>query len=90
LILDGSVKVTIMKDMSKTMKTLVEMLADRDAKAAQGNWVPACNGTEVPFETRGRRLLYCWQPSTGRHAYLDLGTDLILSDADAALALGTC
>jgi hypothetical protein len=55
-----------------------------------GNWFPACGGTEVPFTTRtGRRLLYCWQPSTGRHAYLDLDTDLILSDEEAMAALST-
>lgn len=54
----------------------------------EGNWYPACNGTEVPFHTRtGRRLLYCWQPSTGKHAYLDCDTDLILSDEEAAQAL---
>ena len=71
------------------MKTLVDELAERDAKAKQGPWSPACGGTETPFTTRtGRRLLYVWQQSTGRHAYLDLATDLILSDEDAALALG--
>jgi len=54
------------------------------------SWHPACGGTEVPFPTRtGRRLLYVWQPCSGRHAYLDLGTDLILSDEEARLALGT-
>jgi len=54
----------------------------------QTNWIPAANGTEEPFTTRtGRRLLYCWQPSTGRHAYLDLGSDLILSDEEATAAL---
>lgn len=68
---------------------LAALLAEKDAKAAQGPWLPACGGTEVPFETRsGRRLLYCWQPSTGRHAYLDLGTDIILTDEEAAIALG--
>jgi hypothetical protein len=70
-------------------KTVTEILADRQQKAEQGNWIPACGGTEEPFYTRtGRRLLYCWQPSTGRHAYLDLGTDLILSDSEAWQALG--
>lgn len=70
--------------------TLKEILDAKDRKAEQGNWVPACNGTEVPFLTRsGRRLLYCWQPSTGKHAYLDLGSDIILTDEEARLALGT-
>lgn len=54
-----------------------------------GNWYPANGGTETPFNTRtGHRLLYCWQPSTGRHAYLDLGTDMILSDEEAWAILG--
>ena len=63
---------------------LTEMLAASDAKKAQGNWVPACEGTETPFLTRsGRTLLYCYQPSTGNHAYLDCGTDIILTDEEA-------
>lgn len=54
------------------------------------NWHPACGGTEEPFTTRtGKRLLYVWQPSTNRHAYLDLETDLILSDEEARRALDT-
>jgi len=56
---------------------------------ANGEWYPANGGTEEPFNTRtGRRLLYCWQPSTGRHAYLDMGSDMILSDEEASVALG--
>jgi len=74
---------------SMTTKTLTEMLDERDAKAREGNWVPACNGTETPFFTRtGRRLQYLWQPSTGRHAYIDCDTDIILSDDEAFAALG--
>lgn len=70
--------------------SLIELLEARDRKAAEGNWVPACNGTEVPFITRtGQRLLYCWQPSTGRHAYLNCETDIILTDEEACCALAT-
>lgn len=70
--------------------TLNEQLEARAAKANNGDWFPACGGTEVPFETRNRRrLLYVWQPSTGKHAYLDMGSDFILSDEEARLALGT-
>lgn len=66
------------------MKTLTEILDERQAKAEQGNWVPACGGTEVPFLTRSRkRLLYMWQPSTGRHAYLDMDSDMFLTDDEA-------
>lgn len=72
-------------------ETLAEHLARVDAWKAQGDWFPAGNGTEQPFIARsGARLLYCWQPRSGRHAYLDLGTDLILSDDEARLHLGTC
>lgn len=64
-------------------------LLEAQKKAEQGNWFPACDGTEVPFTTRtGKRLLYCYQPSTGKHAYLDLDSDIILTDAEANLALG--
>lgn len=52
------------------------------------NWEPACGGTETEFRTRtGYRLLYCWQPSTGRHAYINLDTDIALSDEEARAAL---
>jgi hypothetical protein len=71
------------------MATLVEMLKQADEKKQQGNWIPANGGTEKPFFTRNRRrLLYCYQPSTGKHAYLDLDTDLILTHEEAACALG--
>jgi hypothetical protein len=57
-------------------------------RAEQGNWFPACDGTETPFRTRtGLRLLYCYQPSTGRHAYLNCDTDTILTDDEARAAL---
>ena len=57
--------------------------------ASEGNWYPACGGTEVEFKSRtGRRLLYCWQPLTGRHEYLDLDSDIVLSDDEAQIALG--
>jgi hypothetical protein len=71
------------------MKTVAQLLDEHRAKAENGPWLPACGGTEEPFWTRtGRRLLYCWQPSTGRHAYLDVQVDLILSDDEAREALG--
>lgn len=55
------------------------------AKCSQDDsWQPACGGSEVPFKSRsGKRLQYVWQPSTGQHAYLDLDSDLILSDKEA-------
>jgi hypothetical protein len=71
-------------------ETLAAYFARLDAWKEQGSWVPASGGTEEPFTARsGARLLYCWQPRTGRHAYLDVGTDLILTDAEARNHLGT-
>lgn len=69
--------------------TVAEVLDAKQKKAEQGAWLPACGGTEVPFKTRsGRTLLYCWQPSTGRHQYLDVEQDLLLTDEEAWLAMG--
>lgn len=40
------------------------------------NWVPANGGQETESRSRsGRRILYCWQRSTGKHAYIDLDAD---------------
>jgi hypothetical protein len=71
--------------------SVATLLDERRRRAEQGNWVPASGGQEEPFWTRsGRRLQYLWQPSTGKHAYIDLDTDLILSneEAEAAFARG--
>jgi len=71
------------------MTTIAALLEKKKKTDEQGDWVPACAGTEKPFYTRSRRkLLYCWQPKTGRHAYLDCETDLILSDDEASTAMG--
>jgi len=66
------------------MISIAEILENLQAKKEQGDWFPANGGTEVPFYSRGgKRLLYCWQPTTGRHAYLDLDSDLFLTDEEA-------
>ena len=80
---------TISLDALATQPSIADLLKARDEKAAQGSWVAACGGLETPFLSRsGRRLLYCWQPSTGRHAYLDCGTDIILTQEESDLAMG--
>lgn len=67
---------------------MIETAEQYLAKSENGPWVPACGGTERPFTSRsGRRLLYCWQPSTGKHAYLDCGTDIILTQEELEAAL---
>jgi hypothetical protein len=69
--------------------TLVDAIDAVAAWKADGEWVIANGGTETPFFTANRRrLLYVYQPRSGRHAYLDVQTDLILSDNDAMMALG--
>lgn len=51
-------------------------------------WMPACGGTEQPTKTRsGKVLLYCWNRITGEHAYLDVGADVFLTNAEAHAAL---
>lgn len=68
--------------------TLVDLLEAADEAKNQGPWLPASGGTEQIFQARsGKRLLYCWQQTTGKHAYLDVDTDLILSDEEARLHL---
>jgi hypothetical protein len=70
-------------------ESLASYLGRLDAWKAQGDWVPASNGTEEPFTSRsGARLLYCFQPRSGKHAYLDLGTDLILTNQEASNLMG--
>lgn len=68
---------------------LSEILEAVDEARAQGPWTPASGGTEEVFRSRtGRRLLYCWQQTTGKHAYLDVDTDMILTDDEARHHLG--
>jgi len=43
----------------------------------QGTILPACGGTEVPSVINGRRWLYVWQPSSGRHGWLNMETDVV-------------
>ena len=45
------------------------------------NWVPGCGGTEVPFTYSGVRYLYVWQPSTGKHGWLNMDTDIVQEES---------
>lgn len=52
-------------------------------------WLPANGGTEIPFFTReGVKLLYCYNPAEDRHAYIDMGRDMVLTDEEARMMLG--
>ncbi len=51
--------------------------------------MPACGGSETPFKTRsGARLLYCFNHAEGRHAYLNVDTDVILTNEEAWALMG--
>ena len=80
-----------LKASTAILHELIDNQATVAAKCSKDDsWRPACGGLEVPFKSRsGKRLQYVWQPSTGQHAYLDVDSDIILSDeeAEACLAL---
>lgn len=58
-------------------------------KVKPSDWVAACGGTEVPFETRtGRTLHYMWDRVSGEHAYYDVHADIFLSNEETTTALG--
>jgi hypothetical protein len=46
------------------------------ADPRNGPVIAACGGTEQPFTVNGRRWLYVYQPSSHRHGYLNLDTDI--------------
>lgn len=58
------------------------IILEKLLKTLEGYWIPACGGTETPFTIRGIRVLYCWNPVSGKHAYLNLDTDIIMSDEE--------
>ena len=63
--------------------TLTEAIETKQALKEQGPWFPACGGTEKPFKVGFYRYQYMFQPSTRNHAYLNLDTDMFLTDEDA-------
>ena len=66
------------------MKTLQDKLNEAEARKAEGNWQIDCGGAEKPLKAKsGRRLQDMWQPATGNHHYLDLGTDIFLTGEEA-------
>lgn len=50
------------------------------AAAGRDCWVPAGGGMETPFLWEGVRWLYCWNPATGKHGYLNMSTDTVHDD----------
>mgnify|MGYP003677355375 FL=1 len=72
------------------IETLKQALDTEEKRRAQSYWLPASGGTEQPFTTKtGHRVQYMYQPLTGKHAYLDLDSDLFIADeALASYGLG--
>lgn len=69
--------------MKETAEFYFARISNKDA------WIPANGGTETPFTSRsGIKLLYCWNPSLNKHAYLNVNTDTILTDDEAKFAMG--
>lgn len=80
---------TTSRPAMEASETLASYFKRLDAWKDQGDWVPASNKTETPFVTRsGTRLLYCYQPRSGKHAYLHCDSDLILTYEESQAHLG--
>ena len=77
--------------LESQLRELNGVLDYNRAKATKADrWVPANGGYETECRYRtGRRLLYCYNFAEGRHAYLDLDQDRILSDREALVATAT-
>jgi len=59
--------------------------------AVSGNedrWVRASGGTEEPFFKDGKKYLYVYNPALRKHAYLDVGSDIILSEVEEMEVFG--
>ena len=69
--------------MSQAEPSIAELLDQQAARRER--WIPASGGTEQPFTLNGHRLQYMWNSLTGsycKHAYLDLDSDIFLSEDD--------
>ena len=54
--------------------------AEQAARWSRDEWNPACGGTETPFTYNGESWIYVYNGRTGKHAYLNLNTDMIADD----------
>ena len=41
-------------------------------------WIPACGGTETPFQKEGKMYLYMWNWATKEHSYYCITDDLFV------------
>lgn len=63
------------------MQSIQQLIHEKEARS----WVPACGGSEQPFQVQGRRVQYMWNTFTGEHAYYDLEADVFLDQEQTAL-----
>ncbi|MBW2672173.1 MAG: hypothetical protein JRD89_01995 [Deltaproteobacteria bacterium] len=72
------------------MTALITNTAEFDNAIEQNldAWVPGCGGHETEFVSRrGFRLLWCYNPAQQKHAYVNLDTDIVLTNDEANAAM---
>jgi len=69
--------------MNNANQTIEDAINAKQARDEQGAWIPAGGGSEKSFRHGDYTYQYMYQPSTHRHAYLCLDTDLFLSNDQA-------
>ena len=72
---------------SKAETAIARIFAEA-CKNSTDTWLPASGGTETAFTSRsGVRMLYCYNPGQNRHAYLNIDTDIIMTQDEASNAI---
>jgi len=57
------------------------LIKDGKRQIGETNWIPGCNGTEVPFNTRcGHKVQWLFNYFTGEHQYYCHDSDLFIED----------
>ncbi|NIU01629.1 MAG: hypothetical protein GWN01_12155 [Nitrosopumilaceae archaeon] len=51
------------------------------------HWIPACGGTEKPFQYEGKQYLYMWNSKSGTHAYYCITDDVFLGNREWELLM---
>lgn len=74
-------------ERARARKSVAELLEEREERAKNGPWQVACGGKEPVMVVKGYRVQYMFQPTTGRHAYYCLDTDIFLTDTEAEALL---
>jgi len=73
---------------SETRQEAMERIFSEACKNMTDIWLPGSGGTETAFTSRsGVRMLYCYNPGQNRHAYLNIDTDIIMTQDEASNAI---